>query len=150
MGAPADAAGFARRGAAFASRRDFEHALLDFNRACELAPNEPSYYYRRGLVRYSMRQPEQGANDIDQALKLKPDYVDALMARAQIQLYKHNASAAVVDLDAVDRVVPKEANVRLQLTTWPSARRPSRKRLSVNSRLISPQIPTFNCRRSWS
>jgi tetratricopeptide (TPR) repeat protein len=64
-----------------------------------------------------MRQPEQGANDIDQALKLKPDYVDALMARAQIQLYKHNASAAVVDLDAVDRVVPKQANVRLELAS---------------------------------
>jgi tetratricopeptide (TPR) repeat protein len=37
------------------------------------------------------------------------------MARAQIQLHKQNATAVVVDLDAVDRVVPKEANVRLKL-----------------------------------
>lgn len=115
--APADAAGFARRGAAFASRHDFEHALQDFNRACELAPNEASYYYQRGLVRYSVRQPEEGASDIDQAIRLKPDYVDALVAHAQIQLSKHATTEAVADLDTVDRVAPKGANMRLRLAS---------------------------------
>ncbi len=114
-GSPADAAGFARRAAAFASRQDFEHALQEFNRACELAPDEASYYYQRGLVRFSMQQHEQGASDIDRALRLKPDYVDALLAHAQIQLGKQDTAAAVADLDSVDRLAPKEADIRLRL-----------------------------------
>jgi tetratricopeptide (TPR) repeat protein len=114
-GAPADAAGIARRAAAFASRRDFEHALQDFNRACELAPNEASYYYQRGLVRYSLRQPAEAAGDIDRAITLKPDYVDALVMRAQIRLHKHAITEAISDLDTVDRLAPKEANIRLRL-----------------------------------
>src|SRR5262249_5984948 len=45
---PKDAAAFSRRGAASAARRDFVHAIADLTRACELDPNEPSYFYERG------------------------------------------------------------------------------------------------------
>src|SRR5262249_26060507 len=76
--APSDAAGFLRRGSAFAARHDFERALADFDKACALSPTEPSCYYQRARVRYSLQRPEQAAADIEQALKLKPDYVDAL------------------------------------------------------------------------
>src|SRR5262249_44123074 len=41
---PKDAPGFSRRGAAFAARRDFDHAIADLTRACELAPNEAQYF----------------------------------------------------------------------------------------------------------
>jgi len=112
---PVDADGLARRAAAFAARHDFEHALQDFNRACELAPNEASYFYQRGLVRFSLRQPEQAASDIERAIALKPDYVDALLVHAQVQLDKHATAEAIADLDTVDRVAPKQANIRLRL-----------------------------------
>ena len=113
--APADAAGLARRAAALAARHDFEHALEDFNRACELAPNEADYYYQRGLVKLALRQAEHALDDIDQAIELRPDYVDALVARAELRLMKQDTAAAVADLDAVDRLAPKEANIRLRL-----------------------------------
>jgi tetratricopeptide (TPR) repeat protein/predicted aspartyl protease len=114
-GAPADAPGLARRAAALAARHDFEHAQEEYTRACELAPNEPAYYYQRALVRFALRQSENGSSDIDQALKLKPDYVDALVARAQVRVMKQDAAGAVADLDAVDRIAPKEADIRLRL-----------------------------------
>src|SRR5262249_26302325 len=44
---PTDAAGFSRRGAAFAARRDFQHAIEDLSQACELAPTEPEYFFER-------------------------------------------------------------------------------------------------------
>jgi predicted aspartyl protease len=44
---PTTAEGFGARGAAFAARRDFDHAIADFTRACEMAPNEASYFYGR-------------------------------------------------------------------------------------------------------
>ena len=83
---PTDAAGFARRGAAFAARRDFEHAIADLTRACELAPNQPDYFYQRGVARENNRQPFQAMEDFNQALKLKPDDVPALLARSALHL----------------------------------------------------------------
>jgi len=112
---PADAAGLARRAAAFAARRDFEHALEDFNRACELAPDEASYHYQRALVEFELRQPEPASNDIDRALTLKPDYLEALVTRADYRRSKRDTAAALTDLDAADRVATKEADVRLTL-----------------------------------
>ena len=112
---PANAADLARRAAASAARRDFEHALQDFNRACELAPGEASYYYQRAMVEFALRQPVPASDDVDRALTLKPDYVDALVTRAEYRRFKRDTAAAVADLDAADRLAPKEADVRLTL-----------------------------------
>jgi tetratricopeptide (TPR) repeat protein/predicted aspartyl protease len=112
---PANAADLARRAAAFAARRDFEHALQDFNRACELAPGEPSYFYQRAIVELALQRPEPASNDVDRALTLKPDYVEALVTRAEYRRFKGDTSAALADLDAADRVATKEADVRLTL-----------------------------------
>jgi len=116
-GEPTDAAGFARRGAAFAARNDFEHALHDFARACELAPNEADYFYQRGLARLGNKQPQLALSDFDQALTLKPDHVPALVSRGALRLANHDVSAAATDLDAADRAAPKEADIRLRLAT---------------------------------
>jgi tetratricopeptide (TPR) repeat protein len=115
---PTDAAGFSRRGAAYAARRDFEHALEDFTRACELAPTVPEYFYQRGEARLGTRQPRLAFADFDQAIGLKPDYVPALLARANLRLSLPDPKAAgdaLVDLDKVNATVAKEADERLAL-----------------------------------
>jgi tetratricopeptide (TPR) repeat protein/predicted aspartyl protease len=112
---PANAADLARRGAASAARRDLEEALKDFNRACELAPDEASYHYQRALVEFQLRQPGSASTDLERALTLKPDYVEALVTRAEYRRAMKDKDAALADLDAVDRLVPKEADVRLTL-----------------------------------
>ncbi|MBV8211420.1 MAG: aspartyl protease family protein [Burkholderiaceae bacterium] len=112
---PTDAAGLARRGAAYAARRDFTHAIADLTRACELEPNEASYFRQRGLARWGNGQPDLAKNDLDQALKLKPDDVEALLARAKLSLTRHDAPAVVADLQAADQASPKVANVRLEI-----------------------------------
>jgi tetratricopeptide (TPR) repeat protein len=109
------AAEFSQRGTAFAARHDFEHALADLTRACELAPGEAAYFYQRGLVYWSNRQPDLALTDFDQALKLKPDDLEALMARARLRLSGGDAAAAGPDLDAVDRLAAKQADLRLAL-----------------------------------
>jgi tetratricopeptide (TPR) repeat protein len=114
---PTDAAGFGRRGAAFAARHDYEHAIADLTRACELAPNEAQYFYERGMARLGNRQPFQAMTDFDQALTLKPDDVPSRMARSELRLAGRDAPSAAGDLDAVDRVAPKDADVRLALAT---------------------------------
>jgi tetratricopeptide (TPR) repeat protein len=104
-----------RLGAAFTARRDYERAIADLTRACELAPDEPKYFYERGMARWGNKQADLAGADFDQALKLKPDDVDALMARAQLRLQRPENSAAVTDLDAAGRVVAEQADIRLQI-----------------------------------
>ncbi len=113
--APTDAAGFARRGAARAARRDFEHALEDFTRACALAPTEPSYFYERGRVRLANGQPDLAMSDFDRTIELKPDQGAARLSRAELRMRKHDTSGAVEDLGAADRLSPSQADLRLQL-----------------------------------
>jgi tetratricopeptide (TPR) repeat protein/predicted aspartyl protease len=112
---PTDASGFGRRGAAYLSRRDFQHAIADLTRACELDSSQPLYFYDRAMAHLGNKQPALAGADLDQAIKLKPDDVPALMARANLRFSSHQQAAAITDLDAADRAAPKEAHVRLSL-----------------------------------
>jgi tetratricopeptide (TPR) repeat protein len=111
-----DAAGYARRGSASASRRDYVHALADLTRAIELAPTEASYFVERGMAYRSSGQADRALEDFGQAIKLKPDEVPALMARAELRAERNDPAGAIrPDLDAADRAAPREAAVRLEL-----------------------------------
>jgi tetratricopeptide (TPR) repeat protein len=115
---PTDAAGYARRGAAYAARRDYDAALVDLTRACELAPTEPAYFYQRGMTHGARKEADLALADIDQAIRLKPDYAEALLARASLRVGRHDAATLVAaDLDAADRSLPTEADARLHLAS---------------------------------
>ncbi len=112
---PADAAGYSQRGNAFAARRDFEHALRDLTRACELEPENAEYFYQRGVVYRETGQIELAMTDFDRAIELDPNDVRALTARAALRLGGGDKAGAIADFDAVDRLAPKEADIRLFL-----------------------------------
>jgi tetratricopeptide (TPR) repeat protein len=112
---PADAAAYARRGAAFSGRRDFAHAIADFTRALELNPTEAEYAYQRGMAYWQNEQPIPALSDFDHALQLNTDYLPALISRAQLRLATKDTAAAIADLDAAARVAPKQADVRFTL-----------------------------------
>ncbi len=112
---PTDAAGFARRGAAFMGRLDYPHAIEDFTRATQLDPADPKPLYQRGLARMANRQPILAMSDFDQVLKLAPDDTAALMARAQLYNGSGDKAHARADLDAAARTNPKDAGLALQL-----------------------------------
>jgi tetratricopeptide (TPR) repeat protein len=112
---PTDAEGFSRRGAAFAARRDFGRAIADLSRACEMAPDEPRYFYGRALAYLGNKQPLLAMEDLDRALKFKPDDVPALMMRAGMRLDRHDTAAARTDLDTAAHAAAKEADQRLAI-----------------------------------
>jgi hypothetical protein len=80
-----DAADYSRRGNAFASRRDFQQALTNLTRACELAPDNAEYFYQRGMIYWQMKQGAAAMADFDTALNLKPDNVAVLVSRAELE-----------------------------------------------------------------
>ncbi len=112
---PANAAAYSRRGTAFAARRDYEHAIADLTRACELDPANAEFFYQRGVVYRENRQPVAAMADFNRALEINPEYVPALEARAVQRIRAGDGADARTDLDAADRDAPKEADVRLFL-----------------------------------
>lgn len=112
---PSDAAGFSRRGAAYASRHDFAHAIADLTRACELSPNEASYFYQRGLAYLDNNQPGLALADFDQALKLRPNDLAMLLSRAALNIRKGERAAVIADLDAASRIAAREDTAHVPL-----------------------------------
>ena len=104
----ADADDYARRGAAFASRRDFDQALTALTRACELAPGNADYFFQRGMVFWQSNQSNKALNDFDHAIKLKPSYVLALLARSDLRVQAGDRMGAVADLNAASAAASKE------------------------------------------
>ena len=113
--APDDATGYARRGTALASRQDFEGALADLTRACELAPGVGKYFVLRGEVQLRLDHPFAAMADFNEALRLNPDDVDARLDRARLHIAGHDAKSARADLDAADKLVASQANVRVDI-----------------------------------
>ena len=112
---PTDAAGFSRRGQAYAARRDFAHALPDLDRAVALAPDNADYVYQRGMARLASAQVFLAMADIEQALKLRPEDTAALLARAELRFIGHDPAGATHDLDEVAKLAAPSADIRLSL-----------------------------------
>lgn len=111
----AEAASYSRRGTALTARRDYEHAIADLTRACELDPTRAEYFYERGIAYRDSRQRELAASDFDRALALKADDLSSLEARARLRMDKGDVAGATADLDAADRAAPWQADIRLFL-----------------------------------
>jgi len=117
--APTDADGFRRRGMAFASMREFDRALADLTRACDLAPRDVQNRYQRGVIYLEDSQFKSALQDFDTALTLQPDDIETHMARAELLQSHPDAdptsavSEAKSDLDAVRRLAAPDAGERL-------------------------------------
>lgn len=106
----------ARRAASSAARRDFDAAMADLNRACELQPANAAFLAQRGALQDAMKRPAKAREDFDQALALDPTQVDALFGRAVLRFNAKDRDGAKVDLDALDRTLAPQAQLRLAMS----------------------------------
>lgn len=105
----------ARQGAALAARGQYPQAIDALSQAIALAPAEPDYYQQRGLIEARAGHPVPALADLDQALRGAPHDVTARMARARLRLQQHDPGGAWLDALTLDRDLPREADLRLQL-----------------------------------
>jgi tetratricopeptide (TPR) repeat protein/predicted aspartyl protease len=113
--APTDAAGFARRGAAFLARYDYPHAIADFTRAHELDPTALEPVLDRARARMALGQTVLAMADLDDAVKLKPDDVDARLLRAALYHRAGDGARARSDLQAATQATGGDAAAGLRV-----------------------------------
>jgi tetratricopeptide (TPR) repeat protein len=110
-----DAAELARRGSAFAARRDFGLAVTYLSKAIEATPNEPEYYLERASAFSSEGHSTQALEDLTRAIALNRDFLPAYLPRANLEIKAKMTQAAIADLDVVNRLAPDPAELRLEL-----------------------------------
>ncbi len=108
----------ARRGAASASRRDFERALADLDRAIALEPASAAFLAQRGVIHEALKRPAKALEDFDRALELDASQSDARLQRAVLRLRSMNLAGAKADLDALDAALPPQAQMRLPMSRF--------------------------------
>jgi predicted aspartyl protease/tetratricopeptide (TPR) repeat protein len=110
-----DASEYARRGAASASRRDFDSALQNLSKAIELDANNAQYPFDRARIHLQMHREAKALEDLDRAIALDAGYTEAYIARAQIYAAQRRPSEALADLDAAEKLTPAQSQIRLSL-----------------------------------
>jgi tetratricopeptide (TPR) repeat protein/predicted aspartyl protease len=103
---PVDAAGFSRRGAAFAARSEWGRAIADFTKAAELEPLNERHLYDRATAEVADHQSSLAMADVDRALKLKADDADTLALRGDLRLAAKDEAGARSDFDHATRIDP--------------------------------------------
>lgn len=106
----------ARRAAAFAARQDYERALVELSRAIELEPNSAAHFAQRGAVLEALNRPADAMESFDKALEFDPAQADARFRRAVLRLRAKNRDGARSDLDALDKALASQANMRLAMS----------------------------------
>jgi clan AA aspartic protease (TIGR02281 family) len=109
---PDDAGALLRRGEASAARGEFERALEDLNRVCELEPQVEGHFLARARVHLAMRQFAKAQADLDEALRLHPALDEALALRASLRMSRGEREGALADLRTLDAALPPSSHLR--------------------------------------
>jgi tetratricopeptide (TPR) repeat protein len=113
--AAGDAATFARQGAAFASRRDYENALLNLSKAIDIDATNPQYFLERANIQLQMHHEAAAIEDLNRAITLDAGFMDVYIARSRVYAGEKKPAEALADLDAADKLAPAHSQIRLAL-----------------------------------
>ena len=97
---------FNNRGFAYYNKKNYDHAIEDYDRATRLNPNDSDPFYRRGLAYFEKNEYNRAIQDFDEALKLKPDSVAALQKRGLAYEAKRDYDQAIRDYDRAINLQP--------------------------------------------
>jgi len=110
-----DADALARRGAAALATGNYERALEDLNRACELAPGVADYFYGRARVHLATRKFAPALADLDESLRLNSELAEARVRRAFVRSELGDRAGAQADLAQLDSTLPPSSHLRSEM-----------------------------------
>ncbi len=96
-------------------KNGYENAVSSYNKAQELAPNNPSIPLARATLEIANKNNGEARNFIDQALLLKNNYTDAVFLLAQIETNEGNLPAAIRQAERAGQLTPNDPTVFFRL-----------------------------------
>jgi lipoprotein NlpI len=90
---------FNNRGRAYTNKKDYDHAIEDYDHALSLGLKDSDSFYRRGLVYVAKHDFSHAIQDFDKALELNPDNVAILQSRGWAYENKNDYEQAIRDYD---------------------------------------------------
>ncbi len=106
---PTDAAGFNRRGNAWADKRDYDRAIADYSEALRINPQYGVAYYNRGLAWRNKRDYDRAIADYSEAVRINPKNADAYNNRGIVWSDKRDYDRAIADYNETLRINPRDA-----------------------------------------
>jgi tetratricopeptide (TPR) repeat protein len=99
------------RADAYFAANDKQHALEDYDKAIQLAPQRAELYYNRGVFRGAQGDAASALKDYDAALRMDPALIPALQKRAAIYRSRSKFDDAYADYSQGIRLQPKTAEL---------------------------------------
>jgi len=93
----------------------YESAVVAYDKAMLLAPNNPSILLAKASLEYANKNNTGARNYIKQALDMKSNYVDAIFFLAQIETNEGNLSEAIKQAESAAQVAPNDSTVFFRL-----------------------------------
>jgi tetratricopeptide (TPR) repeat protein len=127
-----NAEAFNMRGVAYFELKEYQNALLDYDQAIKIEPDQYKAYLNRALLNSFQNRAEKALEDYNQALELAPTITDLYLNRGQVlaqldrynlgntHFRKGNFSEASMYLQKATRIDPKfgKAFYGLGLAQW--------------------------------
>ena len=82
-------------------------AILDFDEAIRLEPNESSFFINRGRVWFRLSQDDKAMRDYDEAIRLNSKDADAFFSRGLVWFENKDFNKALLDFHQAIRFDPK-------------------------------------------
>lgn len=99
-----------RRGLVSYERKQYEFALVYFDQAIQIDPEQKLAYYERGLTHTKLRQYSKALADFTRFIQLNPDNAQAYAQRGQIYEKLRHYGESLVDWTQTIRLEPNNAN----------------------------------------
>ena len=91
------------------TKKDYDHALADCNRALRMEPESAIGYNRRGLIWYQMKKYDSAIEDFNHAIRIDANFAYGYYNRGLARRAKGDTSRADADEAEAIRLDPKLA-----------------------------------------
>ena len=118
---------YMNRGNALRSKKQFDKAYADLDKAVELASKAPAAirteiqaraFEARGLVQFQKKEYGKALADLNEALRLNPKLASAYRNRTEYWLMKNDLDRTIADLTEAIKLEPFASTYSSRATTW--------------------------------